>query len=96
MSLQQVPSPRDVRLLRAKVAHRKPQRESIVQSRVRQEYLAGRVDRVEQTLVERVELGDVGRAATRPGSKANHTERDRRKPSYRAMVSVTGGQVVAP
>lgn len=63
--------------LRTKVAHRQPQHEPVVQSRVRQEYVTSRIDRVEQSLVERVELVVGDRYTPRSGSEAHDAERHR-------------------
>src|SRR5262245_60359703 len=64
---------------RAEMTDGKAQRETVVQSRVRKKHLAGRVDALEQRLIEHVELCFAHGPVARPCAETDDAERHGRE-----------------
>src|SRR5262245_46132456 len=77
MLLNQLPRAADVDLARLEVPDRQPQREAPVQPGVRQEYVARRVDALDELFVESIERGLVISEPRRPRAETDDAERHR-------------------
>src|SRR5881628_3375168 len=93
MLRQQFPRAARVYARGAQVADRDPDRERPIEAGMREKYVAARVYRFEQTLVEAVELRRRQREPARLRAKADGAERHGRKPFEVGMLIHTRGKL---
>src|SRR5688572_17329527 len=80
MRTHELPRSSDVLFRSAQMPDRQAQDESAVHARMGEKHFSGLVQRIEQSLIERVELVGGGSQRTRTCAEADDAERDGRKP----------------